>query len=269
MLRRHRLQLRCRIPTVGRNLTRLNRVWCSGNIVDSHFSGVTALSTAPGSTPGIRVSYLFPSGATPFPFASQSRTTDRPREKGIRKCAEQAAIHPPTHRFPAARASQTRPHEPGLLQYPRGGSTKDALPQSADAFAPSAAPSAAASTPGSGEGAISPFVEALKRPRIRSVRPRQGTSGTWRSATRSSACMRLYRTRTVSAAATAGRWLWMDKGLGAAAPAAQGATGGYWILRFSAQRKSSKKKASEESFGSSLCWVSLGGDRSGRCMLGE
>ncbi|KAK3489385.1 uncharacterized protein B0T23DRAFT_200238 [Neurospora hispaniola] len=36
-----------------------NRVWCSGNIVDSHFSGVTALSTAPGSTPGIRVSIFF------------------------------------------------------------------------------------------------------------------------------------------------------------------------------------------------------------------
>jgi hypothetical protein len=32
-----------------------DRVWCSGNIVDSHCSAVTALSTAPGSTPGIRV----------------------------------------------------------------------------------------------------------------------------------------------------------------------------------------------------------------------
>ena len=41
----------------NRNHTRFNRVWCSGNIVDSHFSGVTALSTAPGSTPGIRVTF--------------------------------------------------------------------------------------------------------------------------------------------------------------------------------------------------------------------
>ena len=32
-----------------------NRVWCSGNIVDSHFSEVSDLSTARGSTPRIRV----------------------------------------------------------------------------------------------------------------------------------------------------------------------------------------------------------------------
>ena len=54
---------RCRPcpPTIGRNHARLNRVWCSGNIVDSHCSAVTVLSTAPGSTPGIRVStFLFP-----------------------------------------------------------------------------------------------------------------------------------------------------------------------------------------------------------------
>ena len=36
-----------------------DRVWCSGNIVDSHFLGVTAFSTAPGSTPGIRVTTSF------------------------------------------------------------------------------------------------------------------------------------------------------------------------------------------------------------------
>ena len=33
-----------------------NRVWCSGNIVDSHFLEVSDLSTARGSTPRIRVS---------------------------------------------------------------------------------------------------------------------------------------------------------------------------------------------------------------------
>ena len=43
-------------PIIG---TILHRVWCSGNIVDSHFSEVTALSTAPGSTPGIRVTISF------------------------------------------------------------------------------------------------------------------------------------------------------------------------------------------------------------------
>ncbi len=35
----------------------IHRVWCSGNIVDSHCPAVTALSTAPGSTPGIRVTF--------------------------------------------------------------------------------------------------------------------------------------------------------------------------------------------------------------------
>ena len=50
---------RCPAPPTIRDHTRFNRVWCSGNIVDSHFSGVTALSTAPGSTPGIRVLMYF------------------------------------------------------------------------------------------------------------------------------------------------------------------------------------------------------------------
>ena len=39
----------------------LNRVWCSGNIVDSHFvfNKVSVFSTAPGSTPGIRAITIF------------------------------------------------------------------------------------------------------------------------------------------------------------------------------------------------------------------
>jgi hypothetical protein len=37
----------------------ISRVWCSGNIVDSQSSGLTTPSTAPGSTPGIRVTYIF------------------------------------------------------------------------------------------------------------------------------------------------------------------------------------------------------------------
>jgi hypothetical protein len=51
-----------RNPTLStlRNHTRFDRVWCSGNIVDSQlFQQLTALSTAPGSTPGIRVLMFF------------------------------------------------------------------------------------------------------------------------------------------------------------------------------------------------------------------
>ena len=44
-------------PTI-RNHTRFNRVWCSGNIDDSHFQSDKA-SSAPGSTPGIRVLMFF------------------------------------------------------------------------------------------------------------------------------------------------------------------------------------------------------------------
>jgi hypothetical protein len=43
-------------PTNRKPHTMVHRVWCSGNIVDSQlFQQLTALSTAPGSTPGIRV----------------------------------------------------------------------------------------------------------------------------------------------------------------------------------------------------------------------
>ena len=50
----YRLQQAPQIPTNSEAIPALNRVWCSGNIVDSHFSEVSAPSTARGSTPRIR-----------------------------------------------------------------------------------------------------------------------------------------------------------------------------------------------------------------------
>jgi hypothetical protein len=48
--------LGCSASTNRKPHTMVHRVWCSGNIVDSQlFQQLTALSTAPGSTPGIRV----------------------------------------------------------------------------------------------------------------------------------------------------------------------------------------------------------------------
>lgn len=48
--------LGCSVSTNRKPHTMVHRVWCSGNIVDSQlFQQLTALSTAPGSTPGIRV----------------------------------------------------------------------------------------------------------------------------------------------------------------------------------------------------------------------
>ena len=130
------------LPT-NRNHTRFNRVWCSGNIVDSHFSGVTALSTAPGSTPGIRVTFFtfshlhhsFQHGINPWPYSFLSSLVF-PKPCCPQRTAKHVLQHhnhtPISTLSPASSLSRRLPSAPvGWIHRPQGFSAPGLAAQSA------------------------------------------------------------------------------------------------------------------------------------------